>query len=220
MGPITRLPGVERLAGLVLPKVTPDTLPQWLVAELGPGHRLMATLETREAFDECAMRRLRDQLLALGERVLALRIGGNDLLHLLGVRRSRHRTLYDGPLGPLVARLVGQFAPWGFVLTAPVMELYEDPLLLRKEVGRDLEHDLVGKTAIHPARVPVIHAALAVASDERAEADAVLAGDAPAVFALGGAMAEPATHRCWAEGIVRRAALYGVTDPIPLVRTG
>jgi citrate lyase beta subunit len=217
---IVRLPGAERLAGFVLPKMTADTLPDWLAADLAPAHRLMPTLETREAFDGIEMRRLRDQLLTLGDRVLALRIGGNDLLHAIGARRSRVRTVYDGPLGPAIARLVGVFAPFGFALTGPVMERYDDPQLLREEVARDLEHGLLGKTAIHPAQVPVIHAALAVASDELAEAQAILAADAPAVFALGGGMAEPATHRRWAALTVRRAGLYGVADPLPLVRRG
>lgn len=217
---IVRLPGVERISGFVLPKVTADTLPGYLSAPFSDAHRLMPTIETREAFDQNEMRRLRDQLLALGDRVLAVRIGGNDLLNEIGARRSRVRTIYEGPVGPLIARLVGEFAPWGFALTAPVMERYADAQLLREEVDRDLEHGLVAKTAIHPAQVPVIHAALAVGADELAEAEAVLDEGAPAVFGIGGAMAEPATHRRWAAATVRRAELFGLAEPLPIQRRG
>jgi citrate lyase beta subunit len=178
----------------------------------------MPTIETREAFDPYEMRRLREQLLAVQERILALRIGGNDLLHTMGVRRSRIRTCYEGPLGAAIAALVGCFAPFGFALTAPVMERFDDLHLLREEVARDIEHGLLGKTAIHPCQVPVIHAALAVRSDELAEARAMLSEDSPAVFALGGAMCEPATHRRWATALVRRADLFGIADPLPLAR--
>jgi citrate lyase beta subunit len=94
---ILHMPGVERIAGFVLPKVTADTLPDWLGQPLALAHRLMPTLETREIFDPAEVRRLRDQLLAVQERVLAVRIGGNDLLQCPGVRRARGRTSYDGP---------------------------------------------------------------------------------------------------------------------------
>lgn len=215
---ILLMPGVERLDGFVLPKICAETLPDYLALELAPGHRLMPTLETRSALDSTEMRRLREQLLAIRERVLCLRIGGNDLLNTMGLRRARARTSYEGPLGPAIARLVGEFAPWDFALSAPVMERYDDPLLLREEVARDVEHGLLTKSAIHPAQVPVIQAALAVGADELADAEAILADDAPAVFAAGGAMCEPATHRRWAAVLVRRAALFGVADPLPVNR--
>lgn len=218
MARILRMPGVERLAGFVLPKVCADTLPSWPIADLASGHRLMPTLETREALDSAEMRRLREQLLTVRERVLCLRIGGNDLLHAMGLRRARTRTAYEGPLGPAIARLVGEFAPWGFPLSAPVMERYDDPLLLREEVARDVEHGLLTKTAIHPAQVAVIQGALAVGADALADARLILADDAPAVFAADGAMCEPATHRRWAALLVRRAALFGIADPIPVTR--
>lgn len=218
LGRILLMPGAERLAGFVLPKVTPETLPCWLTQPFADGHQLMPTLETREALDGHEVRRLRDQLLAAQERVLVLRIGGNDLLQLLGARRSRVRTAYDGPLGAVIAALVAAFAPWGFALSAPVMEGYDDPALLAAEVARDLEHGLVTKTAIHPAQVPVIHAAYAVPARELAEAEAILAEAPPAVFASAGAMCEPATHRRWAEATASRARAFGVADPLPVVR--
>ena len=220
LGRILRMPGAERLAGFVLPKVSADTLPLWPMAELARAHRLMPTLETREALDSAEMRRLREQLLTVRERVLALRIGGNDLLNAMGLRRARARIAYEGPLGPAIARLVGEFAPWGFPLSAPVMERYDDPLLLREEVARDVEHGLLTKTAIHPVQVPVIQGALAVGADDLAEARLILAVDAPAVFAADGAMCEPATHRRWAALLVRRAALFGTADALPVSRMG
>jgi citrate lyase beta subunit len=215
---IVRMPGAEHLAGFALPKISAATLPRYAAVAFGRNHRIMPIIETREAFDQYDMRHLRSQLLALGDRVLALRIGGNDLLQALGARRARSRTIYDGPLGPLVSRLVGDFAPWGFALTGPVMELYDDPPLLREEVLRDLEHGLVGKTAIHPSQVSVIHGAMAVPPDELAAAKAVMSEQAPAVFALGGSMMEPATHRRWAAATLRRAELFGVADQLCTAR--
>jgi citrate lyase beta subunit len=218
LGRILLMPGADRLAGFVLPKVTAATLPFWLAHGFADRHRLMPTLETRDAFDGHELRRLRDQLLAVHDRILAIRIGGNDLLQTLGARRSRLRTAYDGPLGPAIATLVATFAPWDFALSAPVMEGFDDTALLREEVARDIEHGLLTKTAIHPVQIAPIQAAYAVPARDLAEAEAILADTPPAVFASGGAMCEPATHRRWAVSTRTRAALFGVADPLPIVR--
>lgn len=207
------MPGVERLTGFVIPKAHAESLPAWLALPLHEQHRLMPTLETREACDPHEMRRLRDQLLAVHDRILALRIGGNDLLQAMGLRRAPGRTAYQGPLGPIIAGLVAGFAPWGFAMSAPVLEYFTDTDLLREEVARDIEHGLLTKTAIHPDQVAVIQSALAVPAAQLEEAQSILAADAPAVFARDGVMCEPATHRLWAERLLDRAALFGIADP-------
>jgi citrate lyase beta subunit len=215
---VLHMPGSEVLTGFVLPKATADTLPGYLCALPADRNLLMPTLETREAFDGHEMRRLRDQLLSVQDRVLVLRIGGNDLMHVLGLRRAPGRTAYDGPLGPLIATLVATFAPWGFALSAPVMERFGDLPLLREEVARDIEHGLITKTAVHPDQIPIIHTALAVTPGDAEEAQRVLDPSGPAVFARDGVMCEPATHRLWAERLLARAALFGIAEPLPLSR--
>ena len=204
------LPGIERVDGFVIPKATPDSLPPYLSELQCDRHMLMPTLETPEAFDAVEMRRLREQLLAIRGKVLAIRIGGNDLLQTIGARRSAVRTLYDGPLGSAVAALVAAFAPFGFSLSSPVFEHFGCRSVLREEVERDIEHGLLTKTAIHPAQVSAIQELYAVRADEMAEARAILAGDSPAVFAVGASMCEPATHRRWAEATLRRAECFGL----------
>lgn len=214
---ILRLPGIRNVAGFVLPKATADSLPAYLSALAYDHHLLMPTLETREVFDPAEMRRLREQLLAIRERVLAVRIGGNDLFQQLGTRRSPVRTAYDGPLGPVIANLVGMFAPWGFSLSAPVFEQFGNVALLREEVARDIEHGLLTKTAIHPAQIAPIQELYAVSATELAEARALLDEASGAVFAGRGAMCEPATHRRWAAAIVARADRFGMSrDPLAL----
>ena len=207
---LLRLDGIEGVDGFVIPKATADSLPDYLACALHDHHRLMPTLETREIFDSVEVRRLRDQLLTIQARVLAIRIGGNDLLQTLGARRSATRTLYEGPLAATVAGLVAAFAPYGFFLSAPVFEHFASEALLRDEVERDIEHGLLTKTVIHPGQIPIVEAAYAVARDELAEARAILAPDSPAVFAIGGSMCEPATHRRWALTIISRAEIFGL----------
>lgn len=201
--------GIESVRGFVIPKATADSLPLYLRSLASDEHLLMPTLETREAFDAAELGRIREQLLAIHDRILCIRIGGNDLLHTIGARRSSVRSVYEGPLGGTIAALVTAFAPFGFSLSAPVFEHFDSPDLLREEVEQDIEHGLLTKTAIHPCQIEVIQSAYRVGAAELAEAREILSGDR-GVFALNGSMCEPATHGRWADSIVKRAAIYGV----------
>lgn len=208
-------PGIERLAGFVLPKITTANLADWLARLERPEHGIMPTIESAEAFDRAALMQMARTLAPLGERVHAVRIGGNDILNLLGVRRSRHRTAYDGPLGLAIATMASVFLPEGLALSAPVFEHYAQTDLLREEVARDLEHGLLTKTAIHPSQVAIIHEALRPLASEVEEARAILAREARAVFGHAGSMCEPTTHARWAAGVLDRVAVHGIADTAP-----
>ncbi len=209
---VLAMDGVRRLAGFVVPKATRHNLPEYLAAFKPDDHfRVMATLETVEVFDPAEMAALRNLLLRdADQRLLTLRVGGNDLLQLLGLRRPRERSIYATPLGPVIAHLVTVFRPYGFNLTGPVYEYLDRSRGLAREVRRDLACGLFGKGAVHPDQVPVIEAEYCVSDGELRAAERVVAADADAVFRLDGAMCEPATHRRWAESVIERARLYGV----------
>ena len=201
-------PGIERLAGFVLPKITTANLADWLARLDSPRHGIMPTIESTEAFDRAAMMQMVRALAPLGARVHAVRIGGNDILNQLGVRRSRERTAYDTPLGLAIATMASVFLPEGLALSAPVFEHYALTDTLREEVARDIEHGLLTKTAIHPSQVPIIHDVLRPGAAEVEEARAILAAEARAVFGHGGSMLEPTTHARWAQGVLDRARVH------------
>jgi citrate lyase beta subunit len=216
---VLALPGIHNVDGFVLPKTTRPAMRAYL-SLLGPQDPflLMPTLETAEAFDPREMAAFRDLLSNEGTRarVLALRIGGNDLLHLLGVRRSPRRMIYETALGPVLSMLAATFLPHGFALTAPVFEGLAHIDVLQAEVVRDVEHGLLGKTAVHPDQVAHIEAMYAVEREVLEMAQAMLAPGAPAVFRMHGVMCEEATHRRWAATICARAEIFGVTDEIEI----
>ena len=171
----------------------------------------MPTLETAEVFSDSEMQQLRAVFEGPGvrHRILCLRIGGNDLLALLGLRRPRGMTIYRTPLGPVIARLVTTFRPWGFALTAPVFEYLDLPELLDQEVLEDLAHGMVGKTAIHPTQIAPIEQHYQVRPQDLAVARAILDDASPAVFRMNDAMCEVATHRAWAERLVEQSHRFG-----------
>ncbi len=202
-------PMIHQLDGFVLPKFDLDSLLDWQAA-IPQNLLLLPTLETAMVYDSGAMRELREQLLSSKLPVLALRIGGNDLLACLGLRRPPSHTLYQTPLAQVINQLIATFMPHGFALTAPVCEYFEPADLLKTEVELDVQHGLVGKTIIHPCQIGWVHQAFQVDTKDYTAAQAILAPDAKAVFQHDGAMLEPATHRAWANRIVERAQYYGV----------
>lgn len=214
---LLQMPGIEKIRGFVLPKVTRTNMERYLRAFAASGRRvedfwLMPTLETAEVFEPEQMRALRDYLLNSGAApsVIALRIGGNDLLNVLGLRRSRSRTLHESALGPTVTQLLTIFRPAGFQLSSPVCELLYDHEVLKRELAMDVELGLFAKTAIHPDQVAIIEAAFRPLEHDVQMAEAILAPDAPAVFNMHGSMCEVATHREWATQVLLRRDLYGV----------
>lgn len=202
------LPGIEKLDGFVFPKFDLHNADHYMGLLAGTPHLCMPTLETRDVFEPARMIALRDRLIERGyqERILALRIGGNDLLSLLGIRRPRDRTLYRTPLGQTVAQLVTIFKPHGFQLTAPVFEHIDCPNILREELAEDIAHGLCGKTAIHPSQIALIESGFRLSPTDIEDAHRILVDDR-AVFQFNGSMCELATHSTWARHILERTSL-------------
>lgn len=208
---VLALPGIGHIDGFVLPKATAANLPHYMELLSATQHSLMPTLESVEVFDDHELRRLRQVLEqpAWKARILLLRIGGNDLLNLLGLRRQRGHTLYETPVGAVIARLVTTFKPHGFRLSAPVFEYLDDDATLEREVRQDLLHGLTGKTAIHPDQVPRIERHYSARHSDLAAARRILDPDAAGVFQFDNAMCEPTTHRNWALSVVQAEQHYG-----------
>lgn len=208
---ILKMPGSDKLDGFVLPKATRHNFDAYFQQVCNTNHKLMPTLETVEVFNESEMLMFRECLERshVRDRILALRIGGNDLLALLGIRRPRNMTIYRTPLGPVISKLVTTFRPYGFVLTAPVFEHLDNSELLLQEVEEDLAHGMVGKTAIHPSQVELIERHYRVNHNDLEVALKVIDKASPPVFRMHDSMCEVATHNIWANNLVERARIFG-----------
>jgi citrate lyase beta subunit len=205
---IADMAGIGRMDGYVLPKFGLHNFHAYSRA-LTEGW-WMPTLETREVFEPAAMHELRAALLSQYNRILCLRVGGNDLLALLGMRRPQGMSVYHTPLSVLIPQLVMTFKPYGFHLSAPVCDQWHDEAGLSQEVQQDLAMGLTGKTAIHPQQVAIIERALRVALHEEQAAERLLSDHCPAVFSQQGQMFEANVHQAWAESIRLRARRFGV----------
>lgn len=86
---------------------------------------------------------------------------------------------------------------------------------LIREIELDLANGLLGKTVIHPAHVPVVHALHVVSHEEYLDALDILAaeGGGAAASRSGARMNEAKPHRAWARRALARAEAFGVARP-------
>lgn len=209
---LLEMPGVEHLSGFVLPKCTLEDVPRYEALLASTAFWVMPIIETHCAFEAAALHALRDALLqgSLARHLLMVRIGANDLLALVGLRRPRGLTIHETTLGMVIQRIVHLFVPSGCAVAAPVFDHLDDTRTLQREVRQDLAQGLLGKAAIHPGQITLIEDGYRVMPEELEQAQRIVADGAPAVFQLHGSLCEPATHQPWARRILQRATLYGV----------
>ena len=205
------LPHIEKITGFVFPKIDLQNFNDYFSLIKTSRFKNMPTLESKEVFAQEKMCLLRDKFIEMNyqDNILALRIGGNDLLHHLGLRRPTHKTLYETPLGFIIYQLITTFKPYGFELTAPVFEYLNNPELLIKETQHDISCGLIGKTAIHPNQLTIIENCFKINQDDLTVAQAILHEQAEAVFKMNDAMCEIATHTSWANNVIHRHQIYG-----------
>ncbi|NYI06721.1 HpcH/HpaI aldolase/citrate lyase family protein [Allostreptomyces psammosilenae] len=88
---------------------------------------------------------------------------------------------------------------------------------LIREIELDRANGLLGKTCIHPSHVAPVHALSVVTHEEWSDAVDILDGRNSGGGVLRSTytnkMNEVKPHRAWAEGIIRRAEVFGVARP-------
>lgn len=201
---------IAKVEGFVAPKMRIETAPEWMDIAHASGLRLMPTLETSEFFDPGKIAAMRDVLNGFDQTIIsAIRLGGNDFMGALGLRRERGVTSWEGPLAWVLSMCSSMFISSGYAVAAPVFDIIDDQETLLREVTRDVAAGFISKTAIHPCQVPVIEGAMRVDRIDVERAAAILQNDAKAVFQIGGVMCEPSTHQNWAHRIMAREKRFG-----------
>lgn len=213
---IYKINNIEKINGFVLPKFDNISFLDWLeVINSSPKNFIfMPTLETSDVLNPYSANNLCEKLInnGLKNRILALRIGWNDLLSCLRLRRNKENTIYDSPLNYTIWMLINIFASKWFYLTAPVWENFKNNELLEKEFKLDLQHGLIWKTVIHPTQIKYIHELLKVSNWDYESAKMIIDKNSKAVFQINWTMCEPATHYNWALEIIERFKYFGLEE--------
>jgi citrate lyase beta subunit len=202
--------GIEKIEGFVAPKIMPETADAWLALAAAAQLRIMPTVESAQFFDPGRITALREVLDDHDKsRIAAIRLGGNDLLSSMALRRHEGITSWEGPLAWVLSMASSMLISAGYSVAAPVFDIITDLDTLKREVKQDVAAGFVSKTAIHPAQVAHILDAFRVSDVDVKQARAILDDSAGAVFQIGGVMCEPSTHRAWAQRIIARSEYCG-----------
>jgi citrate lyase beta subunit len=212
--------GIEKIEGFVAPKIIPETAPAWMNLVKATNLRLMPTVESAQFYDPGRITALREALDDHDRhRIAAIRLGGNDLLAAMALRRQAGITAWEGPLAWVLAMASSMLISAGYPVAAPVFDIITDIETLKREVAQDVAAGFISKTAIHPVQVGHILDAFRVTLSEVQQATAIVDNRASAVFQIGGVMCEPSTHRAWAQRIGARQEIFGIKNHIAQIAT-
>ena len=173
---------------------------------------IMPILETRDVFSTLKLQDILKELMPFREQILVVRIGGEDILSMLGMMRDCNKSIYEVmPLYIILSTIINIFKSNVFNISSPVNACFRDKNTLLRELEGDIEHQLFNKTSIHPQQAYIIQESYRVSVDDYNIALRLIEEDS-AIFSANGRMYEKMTHSSWAKSIIQRYKNYGVID--------
>ena len=209
------------LTGYILPKVDMQNVGAFIGLAKKIKLPIMPTLETNRV---ASLLTRRTELLSLKQAldeinclVLNIRVGVNDFCNLYGLRRSVNRTIYDiGIVRDVLTDILNVFAK-DYVVAGSVWNFFGGEFWadgLRKEISLDRANGFIGKTAIHPAQLPIIFDGMKVSQIDLDDANQILNWKSSTHGVIkssdGSRMNEIKCHLNWARRIKILSELYGV----------
>ncbi len=211
---ILKIKNIEKIDGFSLPKFSTEVMREYSESLRTSGHEfyIMPVLESRDLFSKERLEEIRSFLLTDRQAVLTLRLGGEDLMQYLGLKRRCEDNIYElvGP-AKVIADVITTFKPFGFNVTATVFNCINQPALFRKNVLEDLRQGLIGKTIIHPDQIDPINEAYTVSLQDYEMAVQMMDERTDAIIVQDGQMGEKFAHTAWARIILERHRFYGLS---------
>lgn len=163
---------------------------------------------------------LKDKLGRIEDRVLNIRVGGNDLCHAFGFRRHDDESIHQiRPVADIFSDIITVYG-MDYVVSGPVWEYYHSSNWkkgLYHEIADDKLCGFVGKTVIHPGQIPVVNEAYKVPKKDYQDALAILNWDKTSHSLVSGSvgkerMNEYKTHSKWALRTMLTAEYFGTKN--------
>ena len=210
---ILKFTNIDLVDGFALPKFDTSNIASYLSIFIEKNDfYIMPILETKDIFSSLKLNDILKELEPFREKVLVVRIGGEDILSILGMMRDCEKSIYEiMPLYIILSTIINIFKPNGFNISSTVYACFEDYKTLHRELYSDKEHQLFNKTSIHPKQVEIIQDSYRVSEEDYNIANRLLNAN-EAIFSQNGRMYEKSTHSNWAKSIVQRYKNYGVND--------
>jgi len=206
---ILSLKGIKKIDGFVLPKITINNLPIYLNNLAERDFHLMPTLETIDVFNFNNLTVIRNMLDPFKSKIITIRVGGEDILNILHIRRTTDKTIYEYmPFNLIYSTIINTFKPYKYNISAPVFNGFKESEVLVRELKEDCALGIFNKTIINPSQIKIIHNSYGVSfSDFKIAKE--LVNTNKAIISYNGSMYEKSTHLNWAKNIIKREAIYG-----------
>jgi citrate lyase beta subunit len=207
------LEGIDKIDGFALAKFNTKNMKRYIeVLQMSYIHfYLMPVIESSDMFDIDALKSIREFLQSIKkDRVLTLRMGGEDMFRMLGLKRDCQSSIHDFHVSSrVIADMLSVFKPYGFNVTSAVYSCFKEDQFFANELKRDIKEGLFGKTIIHPSQIEISNEVYKVSQEELDEARAISQKD-DAIFRYGDKMIEKSVHQSYANIILQRYEIYGV----------
>lgn len=163
---------------------------------------------------------LKDKLSQIEDRVLNIRVGGNDLCHAFGFRRHDDESIHQiRPVANIFSDIITVYG-MDYVVSGPVWEYYNSSNWekgLYHEIADDKLCGFVGKTVIYPSQIAVVNEAYKVSEKDYQDAAAILNWDKSSHSLVAGStgkerMNEYKTHSNWALRTLLMAEYFGTKN--------
>ncbi len=216
------------VTGYIIPSFSPDNADDYIAAladvneraarpvYMMPIYESAALVDLRSRYD--ILYALKDKLKAVEDRVLNIRVGGNDLCHIFGFRRHSHESIHQiAPVAGILSDIVTVYGA-DYVISGPVWEYYQGDgwrAGLLREIADDKLCGFTGKTVIHPNQIATVNEAFRVSQEDLDDAKSILNWDEDAHSLVaanpaGQRMNEYKTHYNWARQTIFTAQAFGV----------
>lgn len=219
----------ELISGIVIPKFSLENVDVYIHAMerlktsgknckyVMPIYESASIVDKRIRIDD--LYRLKEKLDMIEERVLNLRVGGNDLCHIFGFRRNPDESIHQiKPISDIFSDIITVYGR-DYVISGPVWEYYAGEgwdTGLRNEIKDDKLCGFIGKTIIHPNQIKIVNEAYKVSKQNYEDALAILNWDKDNQSLVSGSvgqkrMNEFKTHSNWAQQTCFLAEKYGIS---------
>ena len=216
------------VTGFIAPKFAMDNADKYIdaIAQLNEKSKepvyLMPIFESPSIIDlryrYDILYNLKDKLSAIEDRVLCIRVGGNDLCHVFGFRRHDDESIHRiKPVAQIFSDIITVYGN-EYVVSGPVWEYFNGGNWkqgLINEIADDKLCGFTGKTVIHPNQIKVVNDAYAVEKRDFESAKSILSWNTESHSLVSAdigkeRMDELKTHTNWAKKILFLSEVYGI----------
>ena len=208
---ILKFDNINKVDGFSIPKISTTNLSLYMNILSEKNFWIMPILESIDVFNNNKLIEIRDILDIYKSKILTIRVGGEDILNILEIRKDNNKSIYEYILfSNIITNIINIFKPFKYNISSPVFHSFTKINSLIKELEIDISMGLFNKTIIHPSQIEIVHQAYRVETKDINIAEK-LVNTQEAIISYDGAMYEKSTHLNWAKLIIKREKIYGTT---------